>query len=314
MTLSCIEDSQGASSFPFLKLPPELCVRILKHLRQDGVASLWDRGQFRHFRLVCHAMNDIIEKHRATIGPMLVDRLFIGQHRTFNVGPKRFVVSDPTELPKCLDSCAHSYILQAVFYAVSLDSFTIKLITDSLRQNHIHVSGMIFYGVEFTCKANLLVDLFEAARCSSLFIIDCMLTNEVAEFLAHHQIIVEQLQTHFVGSSDSFEVYRSIIVPRVTWSIHLTSFLELTLPSLSETLGHAQVTRDDNLPVGRYRVCRDEDYEREIVLAHQPLKRPETFDVALLLILQDFYTFHPDSVSPYLESASLQGFRTDLGL
>ncbi|CAJ0595125.1 unnamed protein product [Cylicocyclus nassatus] len=300
----CSENSQDNSNFPFFELPLELCVRILKLLRQDESVSPWNRGHFRDIRLACRAMNDIVEKNRATIG-LRMKRIFVGQ-RSKSYGVLRcLVASTPSDLPKCLDSCAQAYIEQIVFDTVALDSFTIQPITDSLRQNHIHVKGMILYGVDVTCKANLLVDLLKAAKSSILFMIDCKLDSELAELLAHHEIIAEQLQSHFIGSCDSFEVYWSIIIEQADYLKH---FIELTLPSITD-LGRALVAQtmlNDTDHGRRYRLYRDNGRECDVEVTSRPLKKLEASSPDI----SQFYEFRSEHGGSYYESASLQGHRS----
>ncbi|CAJ0595123.1 unnamed protein product [Cylicocyclus nassatus] len=181
--------------FPFFALPLELCVRILKYVREGG-------GKFHETRLVCRAMNDIIEKNRAIIGPMLLQRLFIGQHPAFDQGPKRFVLSDPKELPNRLSSCAHAYIQQTIFYKISFEASLVKYLIRELLHNRVHIRAMIFYGVDFDCEGNVLVEFFEASRIACLIMLECQLPDNMAEFLAHHEFIAKI--SHFIGSTDSF--------------------------------------------------------------------------------------------------------------
>ncbi|CAJ0595134.1 unnamed protein product [Cylicocyclus nassatus] len=246
-------------------------------------------------------MNDIIEKNRAAIGPMLVKRIFVGQHSKFDGGPKRFIASKPSDLPKCLALCAHAYIEQIVFDAVSLDSTTVKLITDSLRQNHVHVKGMILYGVDVTCEVKLLVDLLRAAESSILFIINCKLDNELAGSLAHHKIIAEQLQSHFIGSFDCFEVYLTMSVDEVDW---LTNFVQLTLPSITDH-GYAVVKQFHTGRGPEYRVYRDPGHACSVDVTCQPLEKVETSN----LDVNQFYILHSEQGGLYCESGSLQSYR-----
>ncbi|CAJ0595128.1 unnamed protein product [Cylicocyclus nassatus] len=169
--------------FPFLELPPELCLRIVKHLARLIALSYysaqlekngWEnalvfasqnpkRSCYGDLRLLCKAVNDLIEKNRGTLGGLRAKRLIIGQHSSFDRCPRRFLVPEPGKLPDCLDSCALGYVEQVFFYMVKIETIALGHIVSKLRRNRINVTAMIFYGVEFACEASSLVDLFDVS-------------------------------------------------------------------------------------------------------------------------------------------------------
>ncbi|CAJ0595122.1 unnamed protein product [Cylicocyclus nassatus] len=270
--------------FPFFELPPELCVRILRHVRkvESTRSRAWECRCFREIRLVCRAMNDIIEENRATIGPMQVQRLFIGQHQAFDQGPKRFVVQDASELPSHLSSCAHSYLQQAFFYKVSLKTPMVEHLIRKLRENRVHIRGMIFYGAVFDCDRDVLVDLFETSRTACLIMLECQLPDNLAEFLARHEFIAT-MKSHFIGSFDSFQYYHATIIASQDdeW---LKWFIELTLPS---------VTPPDPF--------ENEYVWRILWIRHEPLK-----SVALNMDYCIYVFMFDSGVVSYFESFSLE--------
>ncbi|CAJ0595120.1 unnamed protein product [Cylicocyclus nassatus] len=235
MTTAKLHESVRCA-FPFLKLPPELCVRILKYLLEDP-------RELRYYgdaRRICRSIRDMVDKNGSIIG-MRAKRLIIGQHTSFDRFSRRFVV------PKL----------------VTFNWVTLNRIVRSLRENHGQHFAMIFFGVNFIGQANLMIELLKLARTVYLVMIDCRIPGDFVISLRNmfgRRHLLEWLRYYFVGSADSFEVYFRMLILEIE--------LEWIHSLVSETLGPARVTSsgDGFLFCEHYFVRRNADYVRDITV------------------------------------------------
>ncbi|CAJ0595129.1 unnamed protein product [Cylicocyclus nassatus] len=144
------------------------------------------RKSFLETRLVCRRMSSLIDENRAILEPMF-RKIVVAQHDYFAESPKRFVVADPSKLPLALDSCHHAEIWLLLFFKVSLESYKVEEITQSVRKNHIKIHKMVFYGVYLAaCEAHLVIQLLKTSGVACLLMAECKLTRNLEEIFQQH--------------------------------------------------------------------------------------------------------------------------------
>ncbi|CAJ0595121.1 unnamed protein product [Cylicocyclus nassatus] len=241
--MTTIHEQGDCVHFPFLQLPPELRLRILKYVLQDP-------RQLKYYddpRLICRAVRDIVDNNRRIVGGIRAKRVIIGQHSFFDRFPKRFVMSEPSQLPECLDTCRFKYIEETFFYMISF----------SIQE--------IFYEANFRISAQLIKNicssLLNAGHVAHLVMIECQLpegfVDSLMEMFRWRCRLYGFLREYFVGSADSFEVYFrtfDFAFSRIKWAHSV----------VTETLGPARVTSSGEFSAKQYRVHRNADYVRDI--------------------------------------------------
>ncbi|EYC20348.1 hypothetical protein Y032_0022g582 [Ancylostoma ceylanicum] len=182
-------------NFPFMEMPWEVRVKTLSKL---------SAGDLKSVRLVCRAANDLVDKHRASIGPMRIKRLLFGQPWRLRGGPERFVAWNCASFVKCLKSCSHAEVTYVVMHSITLGPRAIRHIIEGLRRNHVRISGLIISRVTFNCNVELFVELLKAAEVSNLAIIARKLPLGFKESLLEHDFM-RTANAYFIALFNSFE-------------------------------------------------------------------------------------------------------------
>ncbi|KAL6732961.1 hypothetical protein Aduo_003663 [Ancylostoma duodenale] len=189
-----------AKTFPFMEMPWEVKLNILSQLSARDLKPL---------RLVCHAVNDLVEKHRASLAPMRIKRLLFGNLWRFCAEPKRFVAWSCASFLKCLRSCSYAKVTCVVMHSITLGPRSIQLIIEGLRRNHVRISGCVISCVRLNCNVKQFVELLKSAGISNLAIIARKLPYGFKESVLKHDFM-GTLSAFFIAVFDSFETRTSV--------------------------------------------------------------------------------------------------------